>query len=69
MAQKLGVGIKVTAAGYVMKASPGPAVATSLTGTPARSAANPSTENTTNPAQILVPLFTIGIIIDDLKTN
>lgn len=49
------------------KASPGPAVATSPTGTPARSAANPSTEKTTKPAQILVPLFTSGIITDDLE--
>lgn len=67
IAQKLGAGIMDTAVGYVTNASPGPAEATFPTGTPARSAANPRTENTTNPAQILVPLFTSGIMIEDLK--
>lgn len=66
-AQKLGAGIIETAAGYVMKANPGPALATCPTGTPVLSAAKPRTENTTNPAQILVPLFTRGIRMDDLR--
>lgn len=56
-----------TAAGYVTKASPGPAAATWPIGTPALSAAKPNTENTTNPARILVPQHTIGIMIEDLN--
>lgn len=66
-AQKFAAGIRLTAVGYVTKANPGPVVATSPTGTPDRSAAKPRIENTTNPPHILVPLFTSGIIIDDLK--
>lgn len=66
-AQRLGAGSMATAAGYVTKARPGPAAATAPTGTPVRSEANPRTENTTKPAQMLVALFITGIRIDVLQ--
>lgn len=67
IAQKLGHGNIVIAAGYVTKAKDGPPVATVATGWPVLSAINPTTEKTTNPAKILVPQLIIGTNIESLK--
>lgn len=50
-----------------MKASPGPPVATVSTGKPVSWDMKPITENTTNPANILVPQFITGTIIESLQ--
>lgn len=67
-AQRLGNGNIAIASGYVTKARPGPLVATVATDIPVFSDMKPSTENTTKPANMLVPQFRIGITIESLKT-
>lgn len=64
-----GQGNIVIASGYVTKASPGPPVATVETGKPVSWDMKPITENTTNPAKMLVPQFKIGTRIESLKFN
>jgi len=68
-AHKFGQGNIVNAAGYVTKANAGPPVATVLTGNPVLSAINPITENTTNPAKILVEHVMMGTSMESLKYN
>lgn len=68
-AHKCDTGNIEIASGYATKANPGPLVATLLTGNPVLWDIKPNTENTTNPANMLVPQFTIGTIIESLKTS
>lgn len=69
MDQKFGQGSIVIAAGYVTNAREGPPVATVATGRPVLSAIKPTTENTTNPANILVLQLIIGTNIESLKSD
>lgn len=61
-----GNGIIAIASGYVTNASPGPPVATCATGMPVLCDMNPSTENTTNPANMLVEQLITGISMQSL---
>lgn len=68
-AHTCGQGSNEIASGYVTKARPGPPVATVETGKPVLYDINPNTENTTNPAKILVPQFKIGTSMESLKNK
>lgn len=58
-----------TAEGYAKKARPGPEAATSATGFCCSCAINPTTENITKPANILVLELTVHTISASLKIN
>lgn len=67
IAQRCGQGSIVIASGYVTNAKPGPPVATEETGSPVLWDMKPSTEKTTNPANILVPQFSKGTRMESLR--
>lgn len=64
-----GNGIIAIASGYVTNASPGPPVATWATGIPVLCDIKPSTEKTTNPANMLVEQLITGINMQSLERS